>query len=690
MLFSNKNIMKNKTQYWKLASRRRTLLIRSLTFIFNSFSTAVLLFFLFMYHFPVYFIIPFAACSFLLGFIASSYFIAMWFGLYASLRGPKKDPYDPSHNQKDLDDNTLVALVFPIYHEDVRRIGAALGAMIEDLRQYKEYKNFEYVILSDSRDENIIYQENYIFHLLKEDYPDARIIYRHRISNIDAKIGNTSDFIMRWGERYKFMVMLDADSLVPGETLSQMARIIEGNDKIGIIQTTYYGIMTRTLYARLQSFGSVFGVLVSFYGQYYFRMGRGQYFGHNAILRVETFKKFAALPRFEARAPFPAGRPLSHDFVEAAFFEGAGYEVWLLPYLESFEDQLTNLVDDMKRETRWMYGALFWLRVFRMKRLSNEGMKHLFISSLHYFNAWIGIVFYVCSILGMIYVLKHPIHSYMLREKFSLLFDTSLFLFFFAFFARFSVYLLYFYKKNQLSGFGGFSKLLVSYILSIIFGMAIAPITMMQISKFLFYWIKGRKIQWGEQNREDRSLSFREVFEHFFSVSLFGLSLTYIVLTYILPLATPHTMKILHMSKVWLWVWYIPALSGLVFAPFIIRTTSQRFPWMEKMGWFSTPFETNEPFVVKRTRVIKERYDSIVPESLKFEESLSNSWFFFRHYASITSRPQKFFFWKDKLSQRPFAQLTRQEKLLIFRCRELWEYFFLKKNKLLTSDTETF
>lgn len=673
---------------WRKESKKRTIVLWILTTAFNIFSVLVLIFFMVMYNYPKYFIIPFSICSFILGFVGSSYFITMWFGLYAALRGPEKDPYNPVHKQKDLCDDTRVALLIPIYHEDIRRVGAALGAMIEDLSTYKEFSHFDFIILSDSRKEDIIFQEHYVYQVLLEKYPNVNIIYRNRISNIDAKIGNTSDFIKRWGKNYKFMVMLDADSLIPGKTLSEMARTIEGNENTAIIQSTYYGVITKTLYARMNSFGSVFGVVVSFYGQYFFKMGRGQYFGHNAILRVDAFMKHGGLPYFEAKSPFPGGRPLSHDFVEAAFFEGAGYEVWLLPHLESFEDQLTNLIDDMKRETRWMYGALFWLRVCRMKRLSANGMKHLFISSLHYFNAWIGLIFYIGSIFGMIYVLQHPLQTYILRQKFSWLFNTSLFIFFFAFIARFAVYALYFYKKKQLDGFGGLGKLLWSYMLSIVLGMAIAPITMTQISKFLFYWLKGRKIHWGEQDREDRSVSYAETFQHFFPVSLFGLFLLYIVVEHIMPLATNNTMKILHMSKTWLWFWYVPALSGLIFSPLIIRKTSFRYKWMEQMGWFQTPFEKDEPFIMSRTREIKETLDVLVPSTLTFSDALSNPWFAFRHMCSIPSRPQKTKFWSEYFSGKNINDLSRAEKLLIFRCRELWEIFFLKQNNIPSIDTE--
>ena len=90
-------------------------------------------------------------------------------------------------------------MIIPIYHEDVSRVAGAFSAMIEELSHYKEAKHFDWFILSDSREEDVIVQEQKAVFLLKEKFPDVGIHYRHRIMNTFAKIGNTSDFFRRWG-----------------------------------------------------------------------------------------------------------------------------------------------------------------------------------------------------------------------------------------------------------------------------------------------------------------------------------------------------------------------------------------------------------------------------------------------------------------------------------------------------------
>ena len=56
----------------------------------------------------------------------------------------------------------------------------------------------------------------------------------------------------------------------------------------------------------------------------------GNYWGHNAIIRVKAFAEAAGLPELKGRKPF-GGHILSHDFVEAALIRRAGWAVNMLP-----------------------------------------------------------------------------------------------------------------------------------------------------------------------------------------------------------------------------------------------------------------------------------------------------------------------------------------------------------------------
>ena len=66
--------------------------------------------------------------------------------------------------------------------------------------------------------------------------PEARIFYRHRHRNIGRKSGNIQDFCENWGALYDYMVVLDADSLMTGETLGALVRLMDANPRAGLIQ----------------------------------------------------------------------------------------------------------------------------------------------------------------------------------------------------------------------------------------------------------------------------------------------------------------------------------------------------------------------------------------------------------------------------------------------------------------------
>ncbi|MER8124635.1 glycosyltransferase, partial [Acinetobacter baumannii] len=80
--------------------------------------------------------------------------------------------------------------------------------------------------------------------------------YRRRRRRVKRKSGNLDDFCRRWGGEYKYMVVLDADSVMSGECLSSLVRLMEANPDAGIIQTAPKASGMDTLYARMQQFAT--------------------------------------------------------------------------------------------------------------------------------------------------------------------------------------------------------------------------------------------------------------------------------------------------------------------------------------------------------------------------------------------------------------------------------------------------
>lgn len=82
--------------------------------------------------------------------------------------------------------------------------------------------------------------------------PDINLYYRRRAKNTARKSGNIEDFCSKWGAKYDFMIVLDADSLLAGKTMLTMARLMEANPETGIIQAPPMCINRNSLFARIQ------------------------------------------------------------------------------------------------------------------------------------------------------------------------------------------------------------------------------------------------------------------------------------------------------------------------------------------------------------------------------------------------------------------------------------------------------
>jgi len=111
------------------------------------------------------------------------------------------------------------------------------------------------------------------------------------------------------------MVVLDADSLMTGAAVSTLVRLMETNARAGIIQTMPRLVKTETLFGRIQQFASRVYSPIFAAGLNFWQQGEGNYWGHNAIIRVSPFLASCALPGLPGKEPL-GGRILSHDFVD--------------------------------------------------------------------------------------------------------------------------------------------------------------------------------------------------------------------------------------------------------------------------------------------------------------------------------------------------------------------------------------
>jgi membrane glycosyltransferase len=239
------------------------------------------------------------------------------------------------------------AVVMPIYNETPSRVFAALQVIFEDVETTGLGENFDWFFLSDTTNPDIWIAEERAFIGVRRRLGalGARVFYRRREKNTSRKAGNIADFVSRWGGAYAHMVVLDADSLMTGATIVQLAAAMESDPDSGIIQTLPLIINRNTLFARVQQFAArIYGPVIAAGLSAW--MGRdGNYWGHNAIIRTEAFARYCGLPDLRGRPPW-GGHILSHDFVEAALMRRAGYAVYMLPTLGgSYEESPPSLID---------------------------------------------------------------------------------------------------------------------------------------------------------------------------------------------------------------------------------------------------------------------------------------------------------------------------------------------------------
>ncbi len=278
-----------------------------------------------------------------------------------------------------LSTKSRTAIVFPIYNEDPAGVFGAAEAVLEELHAAGVSDRFECFFLSDTNNPERALAEEAVFNALREARPELTFHYRRRTINRVRKSGNIEDFVHRWGDRYDYMIVFDADSLMSADAICELVRRMDNQPATALIQTLPTLIRAQTLFARTQQFamrayGPIFGAGLSWWSG-----GAGNYWGHNAIIRVAAFAAHAGLPDLPGKAPL-GGPILSHDFVEAALLRRAGWRVEIAwDIAGSYEQSPPTLADMMARDARWIQGNLQHIRVLGARGF--DGLSRLHIAS---------------------------------------------------------------------------------------------------------------------------------------------------------------------------------------------------------------------------------------------------------------------------------------------------------------------
>ena len=572
---------------WQHAAKRRRTVFMLLTLISTALATA-----LFADMQPIYdnaFLQygQLALFALLSAWVVTGFMTAMM-GFYVTLFGDAHTLSARKVQHHTLDKSTRTAIIMPICNEDVRTVFAGLRATCESVALSGQVQAFDVFVLSDSNNPAIIQAERAAWEDLRgqlasqPDQPQIEVYYRLRKRRTDRKAGNVADFCRRWGKDYRYMVVLDADSVMSGDCLVSMVKLMEANPKAGIIQTATQAIGHVTLHARAQQFGSrVTGRLFTL-GMQFWQMGESHYWGHNAIIRIKPFMQHCALAHIKGTGGM-SGSIMSHDFVEAALMRRAGYHVWLVADLVgSYEQQPPDLLAELQRDRRWCQGNLQNSRLIAEPGMHPVHRSMFATGAMAYLSAPLWLCFMTMG--TALWLSGSPMVSdwAVLPGELVWLWAWTLCMLFLPRVLGLAAVLL----NRQQHSYGGTASLLRSALLETLIALLQAPIRMLAHSLFVVIAMTGLKLEWKSPPREAAAVPWRHALQQLAPMSV-------VVMVLAAGIALIDTSAL---------VWLLPVgLPLLLSIPMTVLTSKVGVGTaMRAQNYLLIPEETRSPAVLRR------------------------------------------------------------------------------------------
>ena len=520
-----------------------------------------------------------------------------------------------------LDEETLLAstaIVMPVYNEDAETVFGNIRSLYDSLQERGELDSFDFYILSDSTDPSKAVEEELGWaDICRQTNGFGKIHYRRRKLPVNRKSGNIADFCRRWGHRHRYMVVLDADSIMAGRTVSSLVRLMEVNPRAGIIQTMPRLVKAETVFGRIQQFASRLYSPIFAAGLNFWQQGGGNYWGHNAIIRVSPFLASCGLPGLPGKEPL-GGKVLSHDFVEAALMRNAGWDVWFAYDLEgSYEGLPPNLTEYVKRDRRWCQGNLQHMWFLLAQNIRPISRIHLVQGILAYVSAPLLVLFVLMGALqagldnltGRVGMFPSASAGVLFLMTLTLLFGPKV------------VSLLHLFSRpRELKAFGGAMRVIMGSVLETLFSVLTAPVLVWFHTRFVLRNLAGKTVVWNTQTRESGGgPSWNEVVREYWPLPIIG-----IVLSVLAWWISPNYL-----------LWLSPLLVGLILAiPVahfschtslfgeLFKTPEELHPPKELSGDFRLQLREGDQFV---HAVLDPFYNAVHVALQRKGESLSTS-----------------------------------------------------------------
>lgn len=457
------------------------------------------------------------------------------------------------------------AILLPVCNEDFLTIIGRLSIMERSLEKLPGRNQFDFFILSDSNAENGQSEED-AYECVREAFVRP-VYYRRRTVNTGRKPGNVAEWVQRFGGAYEYMIVLDADSVMSGKTMSQLAAQMDREANVALIQTIPQVVGAQTLFARWQQFASRLYGPMSAIGAIWWSDRQATFWGHNAIIRVSAFAQSCGLPELKGRAPF-GGHIMSHDMIEAALLRRRGWAVRMVMTDDSFEEFPPSLPDLAIRDRRWCQGNIQHVPLIaRIAGLHVVNRFQLLVGASAYITSpmWLALILLVIG--GE---MAGAWRANAILPADGLLILTLMLLFG----PKLMAIALTLRDEERRTAFGGPLRLWAGAIMETLLSILAAPIQMLTHSINLVSILSGRKSAWNGQSRDCDGIPMADAFRTF----RYHVGLGAIIL--IGGIASGIAM-----------LWIMPIILGLLLAPVLAAVTARKDVgrMLELRGLLSVP-----------------------------------------------------------------------------------------------------
>lgn len=441
------------------------------------------------------------------------------------------------------------AILLPVCNEDFLGVLGRLSIMERSLAQVMGGERFEFFILSDSNAESGE-TEKRAYQEMRDSF-SRPVHYRRRALNIGRKPGNIAEWVQRFGGGYDHMIVLDADSIMSGQTMARLAADMERHPHVGLIQTVPTVMGAATLFARWQQFASRLFGPISAAGMIWWAGSEGMFWGHNAIVRVRAFAESCGLPELPGRAPF-GGHILSHDMLEAALLRRRGWDVHMVTADDSFEEFPPSMPDLFTRDRRWCQGNIQHVPLLiRIAGLHPLSRFQLLVGATAYCTSpmWLAL---------MLVVLGGAASGYwppaQVLPSGALLGVTAVLLFG----PKILAILWAMADPARRIGFGGAARMTRGVIVDILLSILMAPVAMLTQTINLVTILMGKKASWNGQTRDRDGMAIGSAIWLFRWHILLGVALTWLAV------------------EAGAVGWTLPVVAGLFAAPLLAAITARK------------------------------------------------------------------------------------------------------------------